>query len=528
MKAVLLLGSDRRVPAWQFDALSEAVEAGLDVIVVAFCTDNVRRSSPIRFALYYLLALAGRLSNKAVKRRDIMELLADDVPTISFASQWEGSWQRIPDDIAATFNGADVVVKFGMNLLRDPEGLPVPLGVLSYHHGDPRLFRGRPAGFYEMVHRSSTVGSCVQRLSNTLDGGEILAVAQAPVRRYSYAKTLQGAYMAGVPLLGLVVRNGGRALVEQSPSLGPNYRLPRNRVVMSLAFRLLSEKGRRLGFGLFGERRWRVGRVVGSLELEGNVSFGLADIRALEVPPGCSFVADPCGLDGDRLFCEALDSSSGRGRIVQWDGVSWRNVGLEVQGKHASYPQVVEWDGAKYLLPEIASFGPPRLFEIADDGSATGRSRPLKGLEHRRLIDGTLLRHGELWILFAGSPDSFDYRLDLWTARSPIGPFELHPSSPICVDTRGARMGGPIAKQSQSLYRLGQDSSSHYGGALSVFRIDVLDRDHYSESRVGAVSIANTHGPHTLTLDEKGAWLDFYTVTWSPLAWWRRVRARLL
>lgn len=526
MKAVLLLGSDRRVPAWQFDALSEAVEAGLDVVIVAFCTDNVRRSSPIRFALYYLLALAGRLSNKAVKRRDITELLADNVPTISFASQWEGSWQRIPDDIAATFNGADVVVKFGMNLLRDPDNLPVPLGVLSYHHGDPTLFRGRPAGFYELVHRSSTVGSCVQRLSNTLDGGEILAVAQAPVRRYSYAKTLQSAYLAGVPLLGLVVRNGGRALVAQSPTLGPNYRLPRNGVVLSLVFRLFVEKVRRLGFGLFGERRWRVGRVEGHVELEGALTFTLADIRALEVPSGCSFVADPCGFDGGRLFCEALDSLSGRGKIVQWDGSSWLDVGLEVQGKHASYPQVVEWDGAKLLFPEVANVGSPRLFEISDEGRATGRSWPLEGLEHRRLIDGTLLRHGQLWILFAGSPESFDYRLDLWFARSPLGPYEVHPASPICVDARGARMGGPIAFQDGSLYRLGQDSSTHYGGALSVFRIDVLDDHQYAESRVGSVSISNSFGPHTLTLDEKGAWLDFYKVTWTPFAWWRRARAR--
>jgi hypothetical protein len=36
---------------------------------------------------------------------------------------------------------ADVVIKFWMNLLRDPDAVMARYGVLSYHHGDPRSFR---------------------------------------------------------------------------------------------------------------------------------------------------------------------------------------------------------------------------------------------------------------------------------------------------------------------------------------------------------------------------------------------------
>jgi hypothetical protein len=75
------------------------------------------------------------------------------------------------DEVAA-------IIKFGMGLLRIPSSEQLSVPILSYHHGDPAEFRGRPAGFYEMLAGRSVMGQVVQRLSNDLDAGDIVASAR--------------------------------------------------------------------------------------------------------------------------------------------------------------------------------------------------------------------------------------------------------------------------------------------------------------------------------------------------------------
>ena len=74
----------------------------------------------------------------------------------------------------------DVVIKLGMNLHRDPDDLPARYGVLSFHHGDPSEYRGRPAGFYEVLAGADHIAAIVQRIGNKLDAGKVLAYARDP------------------------------------------------------------------------------------------------------------------------------------------------------------------------------------------------------------------------------------------------------------------------------------------------------------------------------------------------------------
>jgi len=47
-------------------------------------------------------------------------------------------------------------------------------GVVA-HHGDVRAYRGGPPGFWEYVNREPTATVTVQRYTEQLDGGELLA-----------------------------------------------------------------------------------------------------------------------------------------------------------------------------------------------------------------------------------------------------------------------------------------------------------------------------------------------------------------
>ena len=47
-------------------------------------------------------------------------------------------------------------------------------GVISLHHGDNRFYRGRPPGFWEVLHRNPRTGFIIQILNEELDNGLVL------------------------------------------------------------------------------------------------------------------------------------------------------------------------------------------------------------------------------------------------------------------------------------------------------------------------------------------------------------------
>ena len=68
----------------------------------------------------------------------------------------------------------DFILRFGLNIITG-EILEIPkYGIWSFHHGDERKYRGRPACFWEMYNNDNKIGGILQRLNEKLDGGVIL------------------------------------------------------------------------------------------------------------------------------------------------------------------------------------------------------------------------------------------------------------------------------------------------------------------------------------------------------------------
>jgi hypothetical protein len=150
----------------------------------------------------------------------------------SFDSEWEGNWQRLPADIAQAISasGANIVLKFGMGLMRVPEGVSMP--ILSYHHGDPDHYRGRPAGFWEMANGTPLMGQMIQSITNKLDAGEVLAFAETRVIRHSWRATLMESFRHSPLLLNIAIDNALSGRSVPKARTGKNYRLPSNWTVV--------------------------------------------------------------------------------------------------------------------------------------------------------------------------------------------------------------------------------------------------------------------------------------------------------
>jgi hypothetical protein len=517
------------VHEWQRRALDTLPPQ--DRITVFACTNTRLKRQYAKHFLYYVLNFL-TVRNPLTRQVALGDIGGRRVQTTRFESEWDGNWQRLPVAIAEALerSDADAILKFGMGLMRVPAAVSVP--ILSYHHGDPDHYRGRPAGFWEMANGTPIMGQMIQSISNKLDAGEVLAFAETRVMRHSWRATLMEAFRHSPLLLNIAIDNAitGRSIPKMRN--GKNYRLPSNGAVVGHAVRTGWIAVKRIFYGLFAEKNWRVAVVPcenDALELAcSQKPFPAQDSWSNSVtPPGYSFLADPFFAPDGGLLVEALEAGTGRGALLHLgaNGVAKLN---DAPGHH-SYPSVVEEGGNPYCIPEIADWSAPMIYPLHDGGAKWGAPIALDLPQPAGITDPTFVRHGgKLW-LFANRKAEGSNVLRLWSADSLFARFTEHPQSPIRISPNGGRMGGDIVTQGGKLYRLGQNFEIDYGDGISVFEITQMDAEHYAEIQRGALRFTGVKGPHSFNRsgDGKKIVFDWYSERYTPMAGIRRLRSRL-
>jgi hypothetical protein len=505
---------------WQLSALRTLSD---DADLVAYSCRSTRPSvRRFKFALYYLLNLFS-IRNRMTKRQS----WPADLPVAAmreFDAIEEGAWQRLPAEMIGQLQAdrIDVLVKFGMGLLRVPDPMHFSIPILSYHHGDPAEFRGRPAGFYETLVGKPAMGQVIQRISNDLDAGDIVASAETKVAPHSYRTTLIEAYRHSPLILERAIGNAVAGRSWRPAVWGRNYLLPGNGLVMKFLILQLIEAAKRFWYGLFIEKRWQVATVgvpdtltIKSLEqaISNEPSW-----QAIPTPKEYRFLADPFFHPAGGLLVEGMNVATCRGEILHAGDRGLRRA--SGRGGHYSYPATID----NYAVPEISDWSPAMAFPLGEEG--LGEPLELKIPGRPALIDPTPFRGGDTLYLFANRADEGTSVLRLWTNSDLRGDFTEHPSSPIRLSPRGSRMAGSLLHIGGELYRVGQDLSGRYGDGLLFFRINRIDCYHYSEEAVHDLRFGHVRGPHTLNLGEGRAAFDYYIDRVAILAGVRRLRER--
>ena len=528
MKLTVIVDEDAKVTRWQFDALAAAIRQGHSIEkVVRVEKKEIASRKSLKNALYYLLRVINYVSLPSQKKVSIFELGVDDLNAHTLQSEKLGNWEKIPEDAFHLFRNSDVVIKFGMGLLRDPQNIPSRYGVLSYHHGNPESYRGRPAAFWESFNGDQVVGVIIQNISNKLDGGIIRGRAFSKINPTSYSKTLEDLYRAGVPLLGqALARLEADAHIDLKTE-GTLYTLPNNQQVAKLLYKQLSSLFKRVWYGAFVEKKWKISYLSDTDNWLESTIFHSSNLTELPLPKNSIFAADPCGSYLNGIYCEVLNKKSGKGEIARWKNNTWERLRFE-QNDHFSYPQIVQEGKNYFLFPETSSWASPRLFELSSDGLNGIGIHVLLGLEDTKLVDATLFKNEDTWFIFAGDPETSHQKLKLFYSCSLFGPYVEHKKSPIALDPRSSRMAGPIYNRNGEIYRFAQNCSSSYGDGVTINKILKLSKTDYVELVIGELRITNQKGPHTLMVDDGKVWLDSYIEEFSPSAGWRRLKSKFL
>jgi len=527
LKTALLVDSPM-IATWQMSAIQHCLDK-IEISAVFHCTNSRAARRFFKHGFYYLLNFVS-IRNRQTKSVSWKTLVSDPKNETRFECLNSGNWQEFDDKTRELIARGkfDLVIKFGMNLLRDPQKCEAKYGILSFHHGDPRSFRGRPSGFYELLNNCDEISVVVQRLSNLLDGGTFFSFGSYRLHRHSYRKTLEYIFEHSAILLRKAIENcQNGSPIDLSPT-GRNYKLPSNHVVLMFVVRLLVQKVKRLNFGLFLRRNWRIAPVE---NLDLGRLYGKVQVELLSnspTPSGLSFVADPNILSNGKIVCEATRKNSVKGFLAILEDSSYTPLDTSLLGpqRHLSFPFSFEEKGKTYLLPEMESYGAQALLEF-DEKFEVAKIHRLPGLESERLIDPVMFCRGNCWYLFAGKKGTENDQLFLWTSQDLFGEYSPHPKNPIVINPKCARNAGALLEVGDELFRVGQNNCRDYGNGITVSRISRLDREAFDEAEIGTMIVAGKNGPHTFTTANNQTVIDYYETVFDLFAWWGRAKSIL-
>lgn len=120
-------------------------------------------------------------------------------------------------------NETDLVIRHGFGILRGRILSGPKHGVLSFHHGDIREYRGAAQGFWNFVYDESTAGVTLQRLTPQLDGGQVVAFREINIEDcFTWQEVRARLFEASIPMLaeGIQNINNSDFTVNEPESLG--------------------------------------------------------------------------------------------------------------------------------------------------------------------------------------------------------------------------------------------------------------------------------------------------------------------
>ena len=278
--------------------------------------------------------------------------------------------------------GIDMVIRFGLNIIRGSFLEYFPKGVFSFHHGDNRYFRGSPPGFWEVFSDAELSGVIIQRLTNVLDGGNVLGRASLKTRTTFESNQRQLLSVSSF-LVDVIFNNDSKQdEVNYGVGLGPIFSSPSFKHILLLNLKSIF--------------KW-LASVTSSYQYSWKILIRKRGDFWRELKLGPDLAADPF-LIRDALFFEKMkDFSKGKIFVMYIPSEEVRLVtGFQNELLHRSFPRVMRYNGQDYFYCEESELGEFWLYEI---NIAKGLVLPKKKILSYGLIDPIIVPLKDLFVL---------------------------------------------------------------------------------------------------------------------------------
>jgi len=446
-----------------------------------------------------------------VQRNSIEEIVANSLSITPIASK-EGNTVRFSNFDIEKIRALDfdLLIRCGTGILRGEILSAARHGIISFHHGDNRVYRGSPPAFWEVFYRSETTGFTIQQLTEELDGGNVLARGCFPTQP-TYLLNQANIYLKSNFFLKKLLSD-----IADTNKLGdvePPYPFDKQlftrpniwiqiryvvRTIYAVTWSLIDR-------ALFCRREnW-------------NIAFARSDWRTLvmrqSVPilnPSNHFLADPFIVRDnftDFCFVEDYDYAKNSGVISVYELNKSKAIPLGeaiTEEFHLSFPYIFRFEDEYYMCPQTQGTNDIRLYRniefpmewelvavLLDDVSAT---------------DTMIFPYGEWWWMLTNidpfKSDDHSSMLFAFYSDNPLTrTWRSHEMNPVIVDPKRARNAG-ILYDGDNVYRVSQRQGfGVYGQGTVINRISELTPDSFCETEVAAISpdfFTETHGTHHL------------------------------
>lgn len=180
------------------------------------------------------------------------------------------------------------------------------------------------------------------------------------------------------------------------------------------------------------------------------------------------------------------------------------NKGILIENSyHMSYPDVFEYDGKFFMIPESSANSTIDLYEADHFPDRWSKVKSL--IQGKKYVDSTVYQEGDQYYLISYTM-SEGYEIHVFSLDMERQ--ELKFLSKKHYETNVARPGGRLYVEDGKLMRPAQDCSKKYGEALIVYQVDDLDKNgdfvEHEVKRISTTGLVVENKPervHHLTYD---------------------------
>jgi hypothetical protein len=227
------------------------------------------------------------------------------------------------------------------------------------------------------------------------------------------------------------------------------------------------------------------------------------------LPPGDRDWADPFIFQKDQkwfIFFEEILYSDKIGHIcvmeLKKDGsFSTPEVVLKKE-YHLSYPFLFEDGDDLFMIPETSGSKQIQLYKCIDFPNEWKLHKIL--MDNIVAVDTTIFKINNKYWLFTNikendGANTEDELFLFYSEKLDSNNWTQHPSNPVISDIRSARPAGNLFRHEDNLYRPSQNGSKHYGYAMKINEISIINENTYKEKIIESINpdwdkrITSTH-----------------------------------
>ena len=393
----------------------------------------------------------------------------------------------------------DCIIRCGSGILKGEVLNLTEFGVISFHHGDNRVNRGGPSGFWEVFKGEPSSGFIIQKLNQELDGGQVLYRGNLMTLDLWLANNAQLLEKSNVFLMRILLDLAINRTLPKPEGIRLHgnklYKLPSTTILFKylliiiipkifekIVSRLLSPK----------VKRWSV-----AYANHNEHSKSLWQYREVKNPKG-RYLADPFVFyhnENNYIFVEDLFCKDNKGRIsaikIDEGKYEFLDVVLE-EDFHLSFPFIFRDNDEIYMIPESCKNFDIRLYKCLEFPKKWKLEQVL--MSNVSAADTILIKQQDTWFMLTNicSAEIGDHNSELHVFYSEDLKSNLWKpiasGNPVIFDSLKARNGG-LFFHNETIYRVNQvHGKTNYGKSFNINEVVKISKNEYVEKKISSIS----------------------------------------